>query len=445
MLQPTKNYESREASPVDTIEIEQRIEQEKRERGFKRSIWVSMFAIMVYGTSLSILLPTLWPYIDKLGLNHTDLGKAQIVNSVGLIFGCLFLGFIAIRVSYKAAFLISSVFGFIGYFFYAIILSLGLSPLNSLYLMYISRLFAGLATSYSLVMAYISAVVPEQTRTGRIAITQAILSFSYVLGPAIEAILTLINFSIGPIIFNDCTLAGYLCAILYLILIIFVFFFFSTLVPPCEDIKHNVYSKVPPKKILLMVCFGITYFCLFCGLAAIDLIGTPITEKYYLFNTLSNSILWGSLGIISLIGPISIRLLTNRISDTILLLGWFCLTTISFASLLDFTKPLPLWVYITCNGVISASFPACMSLINAIFSKILADRPKATVMGILQMTAGAGRLITSLWAGQIFSLPSGFGPTIIYAISGILQVISAILILIFQQWTFVATNRQFKF
>eukprot|EP01100_Stratorugosa_tubuloviscum_P015228 TRINITY_DN8611_c0_g1_i1.p1 TRINITY_DN8611_c0_g1~~TRINITY_DN8611_c0_g1_i1.p1 ORF type:complete len:443 (-),score=104.94 TRINITY_DN8611_c0_g1_i1:40-1368(-) len=411
---------------------------------YRMSALISLFSLVVLGTSVSTLLPSLWPYLELLGLDHSDLSTPQAAYNLGWLIGAAFLGWSTMRLGYKFSLFFASITGFIGNILYATVICMNVTPNTALWILSLARFISGLADCYAVVTAYLSAIVPPENRTKVLAITEAIFSFSFVLGPAIEIVFSFINFNIGKLIINECTLAGYFCALLYFIQMLSLFFFNST-PPVSENYGFKDYEPYSVRIILILSGYILITIFIYAAILASETINSALTEKYYLFDTFLNSILWTCVGIGAVIGPFIVELLAEKISDSIQLCIFISILTISYTCLIDFGKPLRLGIFISANVIISTTSPAVKSLVNSLFSKILGSRPKGFAMSFLQVCAALSGLLTPIWVAPMLQIPSTLGPTFIFLIISTGLFISLVTAFILQPWTFVEVRHALQY
>jgi DHA1 family tetracycline resistance protein-like MFS transporter len=149
----------------------------------RRSPLIPIFLIVAVDVlGLTIILPLLPFYAEKMGASATQVGLLVSVYSLCQLFSGPLLGRLSDRTGRKPLLLLSQAGTFIGF--------LVLAYAGSLWIVFLARIIDGLtAGNISLAQAYISDVTEPEKRTGSFALIGIAFGLGFLIGPAISGFL----------------------------------------------------------------------------------------------------------------------------------------------------------------------------------------------------------------------------------------------------------------
>jgi len=181
--------------------------------------WKAIFYLNVFlaCVSFSIVLPSLWPYLEKFGADENFLALVLATYSIGEFFGAIIWGYIYNASSMKFSLYSCIAAGFIG----SIVYSMGgyFIPWGK-WLVFAGRFIQGLWTGgqQAIEQAYIAECIDKNQNLGMIADLGASAVLGFVLGPVVGLVGRFMNFSIGSFVVDEYTSCGYFQAIFTIIM-----------------------------------------------------------------------------------------------------------------------------------------------------------------------------------------------------------------------------------
>ncbi|XP_071529822.1 major facilitator superfamily domain-containing protein 8-like [Panulirus ornatus] len=187
---------SRDTPPAYQKEPTNLVESPSHKRARKRSHWVAYTTIFVMSIGFSIVLSGVWPYLHELApsLSKEYLGWVIASNPLGQMVSAPLLGLWGNKVGKIRGACLTTVFFFIvGNAMYALISAFqGLGDWACFYAMIISRFIVGVSSAnVTLCRSYVVASTTMKERTIAISIIAASQALGFVIGPVIQAVLTM--------------------------------------------------------------------------------------------------------------------------------------------------------------------------------------------------------------------------------------------------------------
>eukprot|EP00003_Mantamonas_plastica_P024304 TRINITY_DN4508_c0_g1_i2.p1 TRINITY_DN4508_c0_g1~~TRINITY_DN4508_c0_g1_i2.p1 ORF type:complete len:296 (+),score=74.53 TRINITY_DN4508_c0_g1_i2:259-1146(+) len=182
----------------------------------------AMYLTMFLGNAgFTIVIPSLWPYLnDVFHSDKTFLGFAVGAFSLGQFIVGPLLGAWSNRRTTKEVLLSTFVVIIGGNFVYSLA--------SSQWYILIGRLIIGAgAANVGVARAYVSHASTPEERTHVMTIMSAMQAIGFIMGPAMGAGLSFLNFDIGPFHFNKYTIPGYFSILLTLINMTWILFSFQ--------------------------------------------------------------------------------------------------------------------------------------------------------------------------------------------------------------------------
>ena len=176
--------------------------------------------------SFSIILPSLWPYLESFEADENFLAFVLFIYSFGEFVGAIVWGYIYNATSMKFSLYSCILTGFAG----SIIYSLGgYFPGYGKWLVALGRLLQGLWTGgqQTVEQAYISEWIDKNQNLALIANIGASAVIGFTVGPLVGLGGRYTNFSIGWFYVDEYTSAGYFQAIITILMALLTFYYFE--------------------------------------------------------------------------------------------------------------------------------------------------------------------------------------------------------------------------
>ena len=418
------------------------------------------------------MLPSLWPYLQRLNGDENFLALAVFIYSLGEFVGSIVWGYVYNSTSMKFS-LLSWIFtGFAGSAVYSLG---GYFPNFGKWLIILGRMLQGIWTGaqQTVNQAYISEWVDQSKNLDLIVNLGASVVIGFTVGPIVGLAAKYTNFTIGWFYVDEYTSAGYYQSIITLIMIAIVANLFEEIprkyrrslsrdnkddfvldgsisakeilknnkniswyIPSrvdfsklTEDEKYKLSRLKPNTKVVLLVL--IISIISFNGFAVQETTTTPIStdinHKYT--NTLDNGkefayILFACSGILSISTFILLKIIKNLISNNILLLISTFLGFIGYIITIDYSPRVIEPVrFVVGFCLISVAFPFSRSIIVSLYAKIIGKHKAGVYVGYMMAAGAVTRCVGPFWAVQTLIV----SPTITYGICAVLFGISILI------------------
>ncbi|XP_058509722.1 major facilitator superfamily domain-containing protein 8 [Solea solea] len=419
---------------------------------------------MLSGIEYAVILPTIWRYLQILEAPPYFLGLGLSAFSLsGLLTGPIF-GFWSDRCkTTKSIILFSNLFEIAGNFMYFI----GYSK----WLLLSSRLVAGVgAGAGSSIFGFLTQSTRPEERAGIFAAIMACRQAGLLVGPAFNLFLRLCDFKLGPFVVNKYTSPGIFMCLLWVLLQCVVLAMYWD-VPPIsseggammvemkqeqdddddgdgdeeaplmqrsEESAHTyraVNSNQPetstsdetetalgatavsdPFKnfsvsreflreevVVLLTAQFITLF----NQTALETMVTPLTQRYFGFGELGNSLMYGLCGVEVILGFFFVRWLSSKVADRVVLaVGLVICCTACVWSLVFLCNPrggyeweLTAFIIGVFLQLLGLPFVAVSQV--SLFSKVTAEKTQGFSQGVRRSVGGLATIMGPLWAGGL--------------------------------------------
>ncbi|XP_030071948.1 major facilitator superfamily domain-containing protein 8 isoform X1 [Microcaecilia unicolor] len=411
----------------------------------KRFTNISIALIFLFGgIEYAVILPTIWDYLRTLHAEPYFLGLGLSAFSFsGLLSGPLF-GQWSDRTGHtKAIILFANVFEITGNFMYF----LGVSK----WLLLASRFVAGIGTGVGAsIFGYLTRTTSSAERASVFAAVMACRQVGLLIGPACNLFLRFCNFKLGPFEVNRFTAPGLFMCILWGLLQLLVVFLYNDLPssysadsetaplvqPNCAEtaeygsINDTEEATVPSPSqkreedsasesssenlntlkeylreevVVVLAAQFITFF----NQTALETMVTPITQRYFNFGELENSLMYFLCGVEVIAGFFFVRCLSSKISDSVILvLGLVILNASCIWCLVFLANPkgsfmLLLMEFITGVFLQVLGLPFVAVSQVSLFSKITAEKTQGFSHGLRRSIGGLATILGPLWAGGL--------------------------------------------
>uniref|UniRef100_A0A671NPH6 Major facilitator superfamily domain-containing protein 8-like n=1 Tax=Sinocyclocheilus anshuiensis TaxID=1608454 RepID=A0A671NPH6_9TELE len=407
--------------------------QTESKMDYRRKRRLTFFTIglifLLSGIEYAVILPTIWRYLQTLNAAPYFLGLSLSAFSFsGLLAGPLF-GFWSDRtLSTKKIILFANVFEMVGNFMYF----MGYSR----WLLLCSRLVAGIGTGAgSSIFGFLTRNTAPEDRSTVFAAVMACRQAGLLIGPAFNLFLRLCNFQIGPFTVNKYTSPGLFMCLLWILLQFVVLFMYWDFTPQDETRQRNGVEReeveqeeeeegkplVGPNELTgsygtvtsvqsraSSVANGdVTHVSPLPSLPPEETMVTPLTQKFFNFGELENSIMYCVCGVEVIAGFLFVRWLSKRVAERVVLAVGLILCNISCVWCLiflanpqgGFAWQLAEFIIGVFLQVLGLPFVAVAQV--SLFSKITSEKTQGFSQGIRRSVGGLATILGPLWAGGL--------------------------------------------
>jgi predicted MFS family arabinose efflux permease len=339
---------------------------------------------------LTIILPLLPFYAEKMGANASQVGLLVSIYALCQLFSGPLLGRLSDRTGRKPLLLLSQVGTFIGF------IVLAYAP--SLWVIYLARVIDGsTAGNISLAQAYISDVTEPDKRTGAFALIGIAFGLGFLIGPAISGYLA--QYSYQYPIFAAAALSA--TSILAT----------ATLLPsttptvPADGRKLSVldwgsyvqFFRRPELGPLLwqFASFMMAFSCFIAGFAL-------FAERRYAFGPKQVGYVFGYIGFLGILlqGGLIGRL-SKRFGDLPLVRWGFLLAAVGYAALAFMFKIPGLLVV---SAISSMGTGALRPALTSLITQRTARTEQGTVLGLTQSISSVALILSSAMGGMLIDM-----------------------------------------
>ncbi|XP_077058572.1 major facilitator superfamily domain-containing protein 8 isoform X2 [Siphateles boraxobius] len=420
---------------------------------YRRKRRLTFFTIglifLLSGIEYAVILPTIWRYLQTLDAAPYFLGLSLSAFSFsGLLAGPLFGLWSDRTLGTKKIILFANVFEIVGNFLYF----MGYSK----WLLLGSRLVAGIGTGAgSSIFGFLTRNTAPEDRSTVFAAVMACRQAGLLIGPAFNIFLRLCDFQVGPFTVNKYTSPGFV--------VLFMYWDFSppdgrrqrneevreeeeeckplvgpseltgsygtvTIVqsrvssvangevahvsPPPEDVSSSPFKNFSASREFLreevVVLLAAQFITLF-NQTALETMVTPLTQEFFNFGELENSIMYCVCGVEVIAGFVFVRWLSKRVAERVVLAVGLILCNISCVWCLiflanpqgGFAWQLAEFIIGVLLQVLGLPFVAVAQV--SLFSKITSQKTQGFSQGIRRSVGGLATILGPLWAGGLTS------------------------------------------
>ncbi|XP_035993806.1 major facilitator superfamily domain-containing protein 8 [Fundulus heteroclitus] len=410
---------------------------------------------MLSGIEYAVILPTIWRYLQILEAPPYFLGLGLSAFSLSaLLTGPLFGIWSDRSKATKSIILFSNLFEIAGNFMYFI----GYSK----WLLLCSRLVAGVgAGAGSSIFGFLTQSTLPEERAGIFAAVMACRQAGLLVGPAFNLFLRLCDFKLGPFVVNKYTSPGIFMCLLWMLLqfvVLAVYWDIPPTGPEGEFIalelkqEEEKEEEVPlmgsdeeavrtyravdsdqletsassvtqttredsnPFKnfgvsreflreevVVLLTAQFITLF----NQTALETMVTPLTQRYFSFGELGNSLMYSLCGVEVIAGFFFVRWLSSKVADRVVLaVGLVICCTACIWCLIFLCKPrgayewqLSAFIVGVFLQLLGLPFVAVSQV--SLFSKVTAEKTQGFSQGVRRSVGGLATILGPLWAGGL--------------------------------------------
>lgn len=410
-------------------------------------VFTVCYSVLLQGIDYGIVMPSMWNYMQYHDANVTNIffGAAMSSFSCASLLTAPAVGTLFDILPMRVVCLLLTAIGLGGSVMY------GLAINN--YMIIGGRILCGV--SYNIfaganVFVIRSSTIAERSRM----FTRVTISFAIgtAMGPAINFPLSKIgHYEFGPFQLSPLSSPGYLMACLFFINGLAFFFLFrepkvtSEEVPRKPAKQHSLVDDEPPKTCLQewiaifskfpVVVLIITQFLVIFIQSTVEVLVTPLTEKWYQFTPVGNSILFTAMTVCVVLALVIVGVLTKYLQDRALLMIGHMMTgsgTIVFVVCLVLSpdpkeKYIPLYQFVIVCMLYISSIAFYQSVLASLFSKLLDD---ASLDGRGQSVMSSGNALGAILGPLVSMVALPLSILYVPAIMGGLWVVVLFLLLI---------------
>uniref|UniRef100_H2T273 Major facilitator superfamily domain-containing protein 8-like n=1 Tax=Takifugu rubripes TaxID=31033 RepID=H2T273_TAKRU len=384
-------------------------------------------------TRMTVILPTVWRYLQTLEAPPYFLGLALSAFSFsGLLSGPIFGHWSDRTRTTKKIILFANLFEILGNFMYF----MGFSK----WLLLSSRLVAGIGTGAgSSIFGFLTRSTAPEDRATVFAAVMACRQAGLLIGPAFNIFLRLCDFHLGPFVVNKYTAPGlFMCVLWFLLQLVVIFLYWDLPLQESAKVKERVLhggtdaedgkgreeeeeeeEDTDEEKPLItsqelveflreevIVLLAAQFITLF-NQTALETMVTPLTQKFFGYGELENSIMYCLCGIEVIAGFLFVRWLSRRVAERVVLAiglaicnvsGIWCLIFMA-KPLGDFTWMLTEFIIGVFLQVLGLPFVAVAQV--SLFSKVTAEKTQGLSQGVRRSVGGLATILGPLWAGGL--------------------------------------------
>ncbi|CAL9694779.1 unnamed protein product [Knipowitschia caucasica] len=341
-----------------------------------RSIRVMYFTMFLSSVGFTIVITSLWPYLQKVdpGANASFLGWVVAVYSLGQMIASPLFGLWSNHRPRREPLVCSIFINLLANIYYAYV---HLPKTGNKYHMMISRAFVGFgAGNVAVARSYVAGATSLKERTGAMANMSASQALGFILGPALQAGLSFIGehgitLKFIELQLNMYTAPALLAAALGLVNIFLVLFILKEhyvdedgrlIHPSINYTEDNVEDSGEAEENVdnvAVVTSNILFFVVMFIFAVFETIATPLSMDMFAWTrkeaVLYNGIIICCIGFESILVFIVVKLAAQRFGDRLILLAGLAFIFCGFFSLLPWGNHYPRiqWADIKNNSLVS--------------------------------------------------------------------------------------------
>jgi len=381
-----------------------------------KNLWVLVFVCVINSMGFGIIVPLLYSYGKKFGLNEQTIGILTASFSIAQFFATPLLGALSDKWGRKPLLAISLAGTCLSFILFA--------TAGNLVMLFAARILDGVTGgNISVAQAMISDTSTPEDRAKKFGIIGSAFGFGFVLGPAIGGLLSKMGMEAPFYFAAGIALVGSLCA---------TFILKETLPGKQEGCSPEEAEKAKNKE-------GFTFKSLITSLK-IPVIGTAVFTGFVLtmaqftmimgfqtftvdnlkLNPTQIGLMYAGFGITGIIMQLAVPLINKFISakTTVLLLSTaICLGAMVFTGFTTGLIPfaIGIFVYGLFNGLRNP-------MLNAIIADRHDDDKQGEILGVNQSYASVGQTLGPLFAGLItaVSIHATFFLSALFILTGFL-------------------------
>ena len=390
---------------------------ERGEEGYWQLIF--FFNVFVACVSFSIVMPSLWLYLDKLGASEAFYAAVVAIYSVGEAIGSVTLGSLSNRAGTKRTLILCILLSASGALMYALAdfyhrtISAQAAPAVVL----LGRLFQGIGSGgqQAVEQAYLSIAAPSEQRTELTGRLSTFACLGFIFGPALGAAVSqLPSFGVGELHFDAFTMQGWSMAFGNLMMFVVTSQFNErkrseelTDFAPDAKVGSKPEAEALDNYYGILACIAF-FFVHFNGFAVQETITTPLVQDWFGWDVFSANLLFVASGMMNLVCAVVLAFVSAprdaskgymqaRVEDRKLLFTSLGLAGLGWLLLIPAGKP-NLTQFLIAYTLITIAFPFGRGVCLSMVGKLLGDAPQGGWMGVMFALGAVARILGPFWA-----------------------------------------------
>ncbi|XP_053311522.1 major facilitator superfamily domain-containing protein 8 [Spea bombifrons] len=342
------------------------------------SIRVMYLTMFLSSVGFSIVMTSVWPYLQKIDKSADTgfLGWVIASFSLGQMIASPLFGLWSNHRPRREPLVVSISIFVAASFLYTYV---HLPASHNKYYMLISRALVGFGSgNVAVVRSYVAGATSLSERTSAMANISAFQALGFILGPAFQACFTLIGekgvtFQAIYLQLNMYTVPSLMGAFLGIVNIILVFAIFRE--HRVDDLGNQIVSvnyetegsetenyDDEPTDPIAVVSSNILFFVILFVFAIFETIATPLTMDMYAWTRTKavfyNGVILAGVGLESIVVFIAVKALSKKVGERVLLLGGLAVIWVGFFILLPWGNQFPKiqWTDIQNNTIQNAGY-----------------------------------------------------------------------------------------
>ncbi|XP_061814851.1 major facilitator superfamily domain-containing protein 8 [Nerophis lumbriciformis] len=452
-----------------------------------RSIRVMYFTMFLSSVGFTIVITSLWPYLQKIddSANATFLGWVVAAYSLGQMVASPLFGLWSNHRPRREPLVCSILINLSANIYYAYAY---LPRTHNKYHILMSRAFVGFgAGNVAVVRSYVAGATSLKERTNAMANMSACQALGFILGPALQAGLTFIGelgYTLAVIdlklnMYTAPALLATIFGVINILLVVLVLrehrvnddgqhiqavnYVSEDQVSITEDSEENI-DRVAA------VTSNILFFIVMFIFAVFETIATPLSMDMFAWTrkeaVFYNGIIICCIGFESILVFLVVKVASQRVGDRPVLLAGLAIIFCGFFVLLpwgnyypkiqwadlknnslisqtssngtleptgcpyeqtwcQYTPVIYLAQYISSDFLIGVGYPACNVMSYTLYSKILGPKPQGVYMGWLTASGSGARTLGPVFVSHVYTL---LGPRWAFALICIMVAAAIVLL-----------------
>jgi len=393
---------------------------------------IVLFALFVAESSRGLVISTLFLYLQTVGGAH-PLFVAGVVGgfSVGRLVGGILLGYWFNKRGAKNVLFWCFAVSALANLLYSMA-----DPLHEKWIILGSRVVVGFGSGVlSVGRASIAEITTEKERTRFISYSTAVQFVGFSLMPGVAALLSFVDFSVGPFSVNKYTASGYLLFLMNVLVMALVWFLLDARPPQKETIQTPGKDVSASQRRLYLWGVWLFIFLNFAARGVIALLETVGTPEYLdaLDEPVADPVKHSStffliLGCFGLVMFFSVDFLKRFMQEHNILVSAFVIIAGGSLLLIEYTHDVSLIrFYVGAALIWSVGSPLTQTIVISSFSKILGSKPQGTMMGWIGSAGSVGRILFPLLTGA-------FGEDISFVVSAVLCLVCGVGVIAYERY-----------
>ncbi|XP_066576267.1 major facilitator superfamily domain-containing protein 8 isoform X2 [Amia ocellicauda] len=327
-----------------------------------RSIWVMYLTMFLSSVGFSIVITSIWPYLQKIdaSANASFLGWVVAAYSLGQMVASPLFGLWSNHRPRSEPLVCSIIINVAANVLYAYV---HLPSSHNKYYMLVARTFVGFgAGNVAVVRSYVAGATSLKERTSAMANMSACQALGFILGPALQAGLSFIgeagvSWDLIDLQFNMYTSPALLGAVLGVINIILVVSVLRDFHVDDQGRHINAINDISEERVGMaddldgdidqsaVVTSNLLFFVFLFMFAVFETIATPLSMDMFAWTrrqaVLYNGIILACVGFESILVFVAVKVISPRLGDRVVMLAGMVIILCGFFILLPWGNQLP--------------------------------------------------------------------------------------------------------